>query len=536
MMMMMTTVVGFVALVVARGALAVDAQSGLVVDGDRAALAALCAAVGADACALGLARGEEPCPHEFGGGSIWGGIKVGCACEGGDVGCRVTTLVMSGMDLRGMLPGEDGRRLERDGFGALEVLDLSSNAIRGGIPEAFIASMPRLRELYLNLNLFTGEIPRSIGSLTELVILNIDGGFTPKQIFVESFVPAAKRSTYGEPGVYFGNQLTGSIPTEIGKLINLRVLNLHRNFLGARGDSYALPRSIGNLKRLETMDVSGNQLYGRIPNELSTLPRLRQLNLDDNFMSGPIPPDWSQALALESFILEGNRLTGTLPDALPKNLTFLDLHENALTGSVNSIRSLKRLEVALLDRNRLSGPATISSADLPNLKTISLANNPGLCGDVPTLPIASDQAKAAECDKPTEPCQLWPVTLGTKLGQACQCVEVGRACSVLSLNDDAGERCCANGSCAEVPYAYGVKYCLPCSEENQKCGGAFFDGARCCARDLTCTWVNDYSSVCRPCSAVWEQCGGSYFSGAKCCAVGNACVFFSEYYSQCQPM
>ena len=314
------------------------------------------------------------------------------------------------------------------------------------------------------------------------------------------------------------------------------MLNLHRNFLGARGYSYALPRSIGNLKRLETMDVSGNQLYGRIPNELSTLPRLRQLNLDDNFMSGPIPPDWSQALALESFILEGNRLTGTLPDALPKNLTFLDLHENALTGSVNSIRSLKRLEVALLDINRLSCPATISSADLPNLKTISLANNPGLCGDVPTLPIASDQAKAAECDKPTEPCQLWPVTLGTKLGQACQCVEVGRACSVLSLNDDAGERCCANGSCAEVPYAYGVKYCLPCSEENQKCGGAFFDCARCCARDLTCTWVNDYSSVCRPCSAVWEQCGGSYFSGAKCCAVGNACVFFSEYYSQCQPM
>ena len=44
MMMMMTTVVGFVAFVVARGALAVDAQSGLVVDGDRAALAALCAA------------------------------------------------------------------------------------------------------------------------------------------------------------------------------------------------------------------------------------------------------------------------------------------------------------------------------------------------------------------------------------------------------------------------------------------------------------------------------------------------------------
>jgi len=488
---------------------------------DYAALAQTCEALGDETCMEALGNMEDPCATRA--------IAASCACDGD--GCRIVSLSLAGRGLRGTLP----TAALGDGFARLEVLDLSSNAIRGTIPESFIDALPRIRELYLNLNTLSGNIPRAIGKCRNLEVLNFDGGFTANQIWVEDYVPAARRAIYGEPGVHFGNQLTGRIPEEIGALVNLRYLNLHRNFLGAPGDAFALPRSIGALQKLEMMDVSGNQLTGRIPTELSTLSRLRQMNLDDNFITGSIPPDWSRAVALESFIVEGNRLSGVLPPTLPANVTFLDVHENYLTGSVNALKTLKRLEIALLDRNKFTGNVELSSADFPVLKTISLANNAGLCGNVPSFPFASDEAKAAECDKPLEPCQLWPVIAGTKLGKDCECVGVGQACSVLSLENRGGERCCSQGTCAEVPYSFGLKYCLPCSEENQKCGGVNFDGARCCARDLTCSRVDDNTSVCRPCASLWDQCGGSYFLGAKCCVTGSACVYFTEYYSQCQP-
>ena len=208
-----------------------------------------------------IARGADACDGD-GMPGIW------CRCDG-DRGCGVEVIRASGKGLTGSLP----RDLERASLDALRTLDLSSNAIRGEIPETFFEAMPNLRELYLNLNVLDGPLPRSVGNLKSLEVLNIDGGYTAAQIVIEPFVPPDLRNVYGTPGTHFGNQLSGEIPEEIGNLSRLRVLNLHRNTLGRRGQSYALPHSIGNLQRLEYIDVSGNYLYGSIPPELATFPR-----------------------------------------------------------------------------------------------------------------------------------------------------------------------------------------------------------------------------------------------------------------------
>ncbi len=56
------------------------------------------------------------------------------------------------------------------------------------------------------------------------------------------------------------NQLTGSIPTELGDLDNLQALYLHQNQLTG-----SIPTELGDLDNLELLNLENNQLTGSIP-------------------------------------------------------------------------------------------------------------------------------------------------------------------------------------------------------------------------------------------------------------------------------
>ena len=62
------------------------------------------------------------------------------------------------------------------------------------------------------------------------------------------------------------NQLTGSIPPEIGNLTNLIWLSLYNNRLTGQ-----IPSEIGNLTNLTSLILSGNQLTGEIPESICDL-------------------------------------------------------------------------------------------------------------------------------------------------------------------------------------------------------------------------------------------------------------------------
>ena len=80
------------------------------------------------------------------------------------------------------------------------------------------------------------------------------------------------------------NNFHGEIPRTIGDLRSIIVLNLSNNaFEGL------IPPSLGNLKELESLDLSNNKLFGRIPQELASLTFLAFLNLSENQLTGPIP-------------------------------------------------------------------------------------------------------------------------------------------------------------------------------------------------------------------------------------------------------
>ncbi|KAL9267245.1 LRR receptor kinase BAK1-like protein [Drosera capensis] len=80
------------------------------------------------------------------------------------------------------------------------------------------------------------------------------------------------------------NQLTGSIPAEIGSLKKLSVLGLQHNQLTG-----TIPPSLGNLAMLQMLDLSYNHLYGPIPSNIGDPPGLQMLDIQNNSLSGAVP-------------------------------------------------------------------------------------------------------------------------------------------------------------------------------------------------------------------------------------------------------
>ncbi|KAF3448098.1 hypothetical protein FNV43_RR08808 [Rhamnella rubrinervis] len=99
---------------------------------------------------------------------------------------------------------------------------------------------------------------------------------------------------------FSSNNFLGEIPKELGKLKCLHVLNLSNNAL-----SHQIPSSFGNLHQLESLDLSRNHLKGAIPTSLSNLNFLSFLDLSHNQLVGRIP----SGIQIQTFLassFEGN--------------------------------------------------------------------------------------------------------------------------------------------------------------------------------------------------------------------------------------
>ena len=82
------------------------------------------------------------------------------------------------------------------------------------------------------------------------------------------------------------NGLAGPVPRELGTLANLETLDLERNTLTGR-----IPAELGNLPNLRELYLSNNALTGQVPAELGNLPNLHRMDLSYNWgLQGPLPP------------------------------------------------------------------------------------------------------------------------------------------------------------------------------------------------------------------------------------------------------
>ena len=100
------------------------------------------------------------------------------------------------------------------------------------------------------------------------------------------------------------NDLTGSIPPELGRLSNLARLYLHDNDLTG-----PIPAELGSLSRLGRLSVVGNRLTGPLPAELGDLGSLEELHLTNNpGLSGPLPLSLTALGGLRELLLSGTDL------------------------------------------------------------------------------------------------------------------------------------------------------------------------------------------------------------------------------------
>ena len=97
------------------------------------------------------------------------------------------------------------------------------------------------------------------------------------------------------------NQLVGEIPHEIGNIIKLQTLNLSNNLLVG-----SIPETISRLTEIESLDLSHNMLTGRIPTELKELHFLEVFSVAYNNLSGPTLQGVSQFSTFDESSYEGN--------------------------------------------------------------------------------------------------------------------------------------------------------------------------------------------------------------------------------------
>ncbi|KAI8531557.1 hypothetical protein RHMOL_Rhmol11G0145800 [Rhododendron molle] len=172
------------------------------------------------------------------------------------------------------------------------------------------------------------------------------------------------------------NNLTGTIPTSIGNLVNLTTLHLHHNYL-----SESIPEEVGMLRCLIDLKLHVNNLTGNIPPELGLLANLVTLNLAANRLSGSIPQELGDCMRLLNLSLSNNRLGENIPLELGQlnGLESLDLAGNLLSGKIpEQFGALQRLEMLNLSHNELSGSIPSSFDDLISLTSVDACQLDGV--------------------------------------------------------------------------------------------------------------------------------------------------------------
>jgi Leucine-rich repeat (LRR) protein len=228
----------------------------------------------------------------------------------------------------------------------------------------------------LYYNQLSGTIPSNLGNLSQLQQLWLNGNQ------LSGAIPTSLGSLSQLQYLYLSfNQLSGSIPTSLGNLSQLLILSLYDNELSGN-----IPTSLSNLSNLQALFLAENQLSGTIPTSLGDLSQLQDLWLDDNQLSGSIPDSFGNLIQLQDLELDDNQLSGTIPTSLGNlsQLQTLKLYYNQLSGTIpTSLGSLSQLQTLYLTENQLSGTIPTSLGNLSQLQDLYLSENQ-LSGTIPT--------------------------------------------------------------------------------------------------------------------------------------------------------
>ncbi|PWZ32903.1 hypothetical protein Zm00014a_008716 [Zea mays] len=264
---------------------------------------------------------------------------------------------------------------------SISVVNLEYNRLSGPFPDFFTNSSD-LTVLRLRRTDIQGRVSPAIFLHRKLVTVDLYNNYGISG-YLPDF-PAGSRSSRLENLNVGRTSFYGTIPNSLGNLTSLKELGFGAT--GFSGDIH-IPSSIGDLKSLNALEISGMGIVGPMPSWIANLTSLTALQLYDCGLSGPIPRFVAELRLLKRLALCGCSFSGEIPSHVITNLTQLQillLYSNSLEGTVELDSFGKNMPyliaLDLSDNNLLvlDGGENNSSASvsLPKLKTLVL----GGCG------------------------------------------------------------------------------------------------------------------------------------------------------------
>ncbi|XP_052622404.1 receptor-like protein EIX1 [Lactuca sativa] len=286
---------------------------------------------------------------------------------------------------------------------SLEVLDLSGTMLNSSIP-----TMPKLLELHLSGNEFKQIEDVGIWRQCHLKQLRVTHNVFRMEMLY-SPKNASECSQYSLELLELSRSLNGRIPETLGRLANLRHLDLSHNKLTG-----SIPESVTGLRFLQVLDLSENQLT----ESLGKLAALTELYLVSNLLDGTIPVSIGQLAKLRTLSISNNSLEGAVTEAHFANLSVLkDLDASSNTkltfnvscgwippfqliylslsscnignGFPQWLRHQRKLQWLELSNATLSGPLPTWLRKMPLIPYLDLSHNK-LSGSLKNLPNAGN--------------------------------------------------------------------------------------------------------------------------------------------------
>ncbi|XP_057952248.1 leucine-rich repeat receptor-like protein kinase TDR [Malania oleifera] len=166
--------------------------------------------------------------------------------------------------------------------------------------------------------------------------------------------------------------LSGRIPDTVRHLSELKHLNLSKNAFDG-----PFPSTIFDLTSLRTLDINHNNFNSTFPPGISKLKSLTFFDAYSNSFTGPLPDDVADLRHLQHLNLGGSYFSGAVPENYGtfERLTFLDLAGNVLEGPVPTqlgfLTQLERLEIGY---NQFTGQVPAEFGLLSNLNYLDISN------------------------------------------------------------------------------------------------------------------------------------------------------------------